>query len=199
MRVIIPFTFYHVLAKVHETFWGFPGDSRRRKWQPTPALSPGQSHGQRSLVDYSPWGLKESDRTEWLHFHSLSGDSDGKDSACSAGVEKEMATHSSVLAWRIPGTEEPGGLPSMGSHRVGHDWSDLAAAAVQETWICSLVGKILWRRKWLPTSVFLSEKPRGQRSLARWDSSWGRKELDTIEWLTPSFTFTFMRLLPVYN
>ena len=38
-----------------------------------------------------------------------------------------MATHSSVLAWRIPGTEEPGGLPSMGSHRVGHDWSDSAA------------------------------------------------------------------------
>ena len=44
-------------------------------------------------------------------------------------LEKEMATHSSVLAWRIPRTEEPGGLPSMGSHRVGHDWSDLAAAA----------------------------------------------------------------------
>ena len=40
-----------------------------------------------------------------------------------------MATHPSILAWRIPGTEEPGGLPSMGSHRVGHDWSDLAAAA----------------------------------------------------------------------
>ena len=50
--------------------------------------------------------------TERLHFHAL---------------EKEMATHSSVLAWRIPGTEEPGGLPSMGSHRVGHDSSDLAA------------------------------------------------------------------------
>jgi len=45
-------------------------------------------------------------------------------------LEKEMANHSSVLAWRIPGTGEPGGLPSMGSHRVGHDWSDLAAAAV---------------------------------------------------------------------
>ena len=43
-------------------------------------------------------------------------------------LEKEMATHSSVLAWRIPGTVEPGGLPSMGSHRVGHYWSDLAAA-----------------------------------------------------------------------
>ena len=44
-------------------------------------------------------------------------------------LEKEMATHSSVLAWRIPGTGDPGGLPSMGSHRVGHDWNDLAAAA----------------------------------------------------------------------
>ena len=43
-------------------------------------------------------------------------------------MEKEMATHSSVLAWRIPGMGEPSGLPSMGSHRVGHDWSDLAAA-----------------------------------------------------------------------
>ena len=41
-----------------------------------------------------------------------------------------MATHSTVLAWRIPGTEEPDGLPSMGSHRVGHDWSYLAAAAL---------------------------------------------------------------------
>ena len=47
-------------------------------------------------------------------------------------LEKEMATHSSVLAWRIPGMGEPGGLPSMGLHRVGHDWSDLAAAAA--TW-----------------------------------------------------------------
>ena len=55
-----------------------------------------------------------SDFTFTFHFHAL---------------EKEMATHSSVLAWRIPGMGEPGGLPFMGSHRVGHDWSDLAAAA----------------------------------------------------------------------
>ena len=48
-------------------------------------------------------------------------------------MEKEMATHSSVLAWRIPGTGEPGGLPSMGSHRIGHDWSDLAVAAAGKT------------------------------------------------------------------
>jgi len=47
--------------------------------------------------------------------------------------EKKMATHSSVLAWRIPGTGEPGGLLSMGSHRVGHGWSDLAAAAAEGT------------------------------------------------------------------
>ena len=45
--------------------------------------------------------------------------------------EKEMATHSSVLAWRIPGTGEPGGLPSMGLNRVGHDWNNLAAAAAE--------------------------------------------------------------------
>jgi len=54
-------------------------------------------------------------------------------------LEKEMATHSSVLAWRIPGMGKPGGLPSMGSHRVGHDWSDLAAAAAAASYplICS--------------------------------------------------------------
>ena len=44
-------------------------------------------------------------------------------------LEKEMATHSSILAWRMPGTEKPGGLSSMGSHRVGHDRSNLAVAA----------------------------------------------------------------------
>ena len=57
-----------------------------------------------------------------------------------------MATHSSVLAWRIPGMGEPGGLPSMGSHRVGHDWSDLAAAAAAHCWWeCTLV-QPLWKR-----------------------------------------------------
>ena len=90
----------------------------RRRWHPTPVLLPGKSHGWRSLVGYSPWGLEESDMTERLHFHFSFH-----------ALEKEMATHSSVLAWRIPGTGEPGRLPSMGSHRVGHDWSDLAAAA----------------------------------------------------------------------
>ena len=49
-----------------------------------------------------------------------------------------MATHSGILAWRIPGTEEPSGLPSMGLHRVRHDWSDLAAVAAAATLIGSL-------------------------------------------------------------
>ena len=50
-------------------------------------------------------------------------------------LEKEMATHSSALAWKIPGTGEPGGLPSMGSHIVGHDWSDLVVAAAAYFWL----------------------------------------------------------------
>ena len=83
-----------------------------------------------NLTDGGAWkavahGIAKS-RT-WLsdfpftfHFHAL---------------EKEMATHSIVLAWRIPGTGEPGGLPSMGLHRVGHNWSNLAAAAAANTFI----------------------------------------------------------------
>ena len=82
----------------------------RRQWHTTPVLLPGKSHGQRSLVGYSPWGPEEMDTTERLHFHfSLSCIGEGN------------GNHSSVLAWRIPGTAEPGGLPSMGSHRVRHD------------------------------------------------------------------------------
>ena len=75
-------------------------------WHPTPVLLPGKSHGRRSLVGYSPWQRYKSDTTEQLYFHAL---------------EKEVAAHSSVIAWRIPGTRKPDGLLSMGSHRVGHD------------------------------------------------------------------------------
>jgi len=90
-------------------------------WQPTPVLLP------ENPMDAGAWwaavhGVAKSrtglrDFTFTFHFHAL---------------EKEMATHSSVLAGRIPGMAEPGGLPSMGSHRVGHDWSNLAAAASKE-------------------------------------------------------------------
>ena len=81
-------------------------------WQSTPVLLPGKSHGWKSLQSMGLLSRTQlSDFTFTFHFLAL---------------EKEMATCSSVLAWRIPGMREPGGLPSMGLHRVGHDWSDLA-------------------------------------------------------------------------
>ena len=110
--------FNYAVAFVYRTFSLPCAYKQRRQRHPTPVLLPGKSHGQRSLVGCNPWVAKSltqlRDFTFTFHFHAL---------------EKEMATHSSVLAWRIQGTGEPGGLPSMGSHRVGHDWSDLAAAA----------------------------------------------------------------------
>ena len=108
-------------------------------WNITPVLLPGKSHGQRSLVGCSLWGREESDTTEQLHFHfSLS---------C---IEGNGSPLHSVLAWRIPGTAEPGGLTSMGSHKGGHDWSDLAAAAAAAAISylkkknCTLVWDYLW-------------------------------------------------------
>ena len=94
---------------------------QRRQWHPTPYSC------LENPMDGGAWWAavhgvvksqaRLSDFTFTFHFHTL---------------EKEMATHSSVLAWRIPGKGEPGGLPSMGSHKVGHDWSDLATAAARE-------------------------------------------------------------------
>ena len=72
-------------------------------------------------------------------------------------LEKEMATHSSVLAWRIPGTGEPGGLSSMGLHSVGHDWSDLAAAALLPSENILLFNKMhlqVFARRTRPTAQF---------------------------------------------
>ena len=88
----------------------------RRQWHPTPWENP-MDRGAWWAADHgvAKSRTRLSNFTFTFHFHAL---------------EKEMATHSSVLAWRIPGTGEPGGLPSMGSNRVRHDWSDLAAAAV---------------------------------------------------------------------
>ena len=101
----------------------------RRQWHPTPALLPGKSQGWRSLVGRSPWGREESDKTQRLHFHFHA-------------LEKEMATHSSVLAWRIPGIGEPHGLPSMGLYRVRHDCSDLAADSILKSRDITLPTKV---------------------------------------------------------
>ena len=88
----------------------------RRKWQPTPVfcLENPRDGGAWWAAVHGVARSRLSGFTFTFHFHAL---------------EKEVATYSSVLAWRIPGTGEPGGLPFMGSHRVGHDRSNLAAAA----------------------------------------------------------------------
>ena len=94
----------------------------RRAWQPTPVYLPGEFHGQRSLVGYSPWGPKELDTTEQLHFTFRDNAGDlGSIPGSDDPLEKEMAIHSSTIAWKIPWTEEPGRLQSMGSQRVRQD------------------------------------------------------------------------------
>ena len=117
---------------------------------------PGEFHGL-----YIAWGRKESDRTEWL---SLS--QSFSNTPCSwtqlilvpsilECAEKAMAPYSSTLAWKIPWTEEPGRLQSMGLLRVGHDWATSR----------SLFTFMHWRRKWQPTPVFLPGESQGQGSL----------------------------------
>ena len=114
------------------------------------------------------------------------GGSESKESACNAGglglipgwgrcLGEGTATHSSILAWRIPSTEEPGRLQPMGSQRAGHDWATNR------------------RRQWHPTPVLLPGKSHGRRSLAGY-SPRGHKELDTTERLTPWLFF----ILPSY-
>ena len=85
-------------------------------------------------------------------------------------LEKAMATHSRTLAWKIPWTEEPGGLQFMGSLRVGHD----SATSL------SLFTFMHWRRKWQPTPVFLPGESQGRGSLVGCHL-WGRSESDTTE------------------
>ena len=85
-------------------------------------------------------------------------------------VGEGNGTHSSILAWKIPWTEEPGGLQSMGSLRVGHDWATLL----------SLFTFMHWRRKWQPTPVFLPGESQGWGSLVGC-RLWGRTESDTTE------------------
>ena len=105
-----------------------------------------------------------------FHFHAL---------------EKEMATHSSVLAWRIPGIKEPGGLPSMGSHRVGRDWRDLAAAAVSSmcAWALSLFSSVQsLSRVWL----FATPWTAARQDSPSITNSQGLLKLMSIESVMPS-------------
>ena len=105
-----------------------------------------------------------NDFTFTFHFHAL---------------EKETATHSSALAWRIPGIGEPGGLPYMGPHRVGHDWSNLAAAAAWYwPWFVSLLAA-LYSQIW---ELFLNSPQFGrliENSGCMLSISWLRKYIMT--------------------
>ena len=90
-------------------------------------------------------------------------------------MEKAMATHSSTLAWKIPWTEEPGRLQSMGSLRVGHNWATSL----------SLFTFLHWRRKWQPTAVFLPGESQGRGSLVGC-RLWGLTESERLKRLSSS-------------
>ena len=110
----------------------------RRAWQPTPVFLPRESHGQRSLAGYGPWGCKEPDTSYLLDLAHISGDMEGRNCYLAQMIknlpamqetrvqslgqedplEKEVATHSNILAWESPWTEETGRLQSMGSQEL---------------------------------------------------------------------------------
>ena len=136
-----------------------------------------------SMMCCSPWGHKESDTTEGLKWIELivhwvpSPENWSRHNFfffffCNLynKPEKAMAPHSSTLAWKTPWTEEPGGLQSMGSMRVRHDWATSL----------SLFSCMRWRRKWQPTPVFLPGESQGRGSLVGC-RLWGRTESDTTE------------------
>ena len=104
-----------------------------------------------------------------------------------------MATHSRVLAWRIPGTAEPGGLPSMGSHRVGHDWSDLAAAAAADYsghgWNFLWCIKALQDRLCLPLQLRLQAPTRPEHGEFSWRPPFFHSECSPIRALHPPNTW----------
>ena len=164
--------------------------SRRRQWHPTPVLLPGNSHGRRSLVGCSPWGRKESDTTEQLHFYfSLSciGEGNSNPLQCSClenprdggvwwaaiyGVAqsqtrlKRLSSSSRDHCRYFPSGSAVKNLPQCRRHRrCGFD-----------PW----VRKILWRRAWQPTPVFLPGESQGRGSLVGC-RLWGCTESDTTE------------------
>ena len=110
--------------------------------------------------------------TYWKHAH------------CIYFTEKAMAPHSSTLAWKIPWREEPGRWQSMGSWRVGQDWT---------TWL-SLFAFTHWRRKWQPTPVFLLGESQGRGSLVSC-RLWGCTESDTTEAAAAAVLILFLLYL----
>ena len=131
---------------------------RRRRWPPTPVLSPGESHARRSLVGCSPWGREESDTTEWLHFHfSLSciGEGNGNPLQCSC-----LENPRDGGAW----------------------WAAVYGITQSRTWLkgLSMHACMHWRRKWQPTPLSLPGESQGWRSLVGC-CLWDHTELDKTE------------------
>ena len=143
-------------------------DPPRSLWGLTWAVANDNSSGRRntSVVPYSEgtsWGYGVYTET-WLGFTST------------VGPEKAMAPHSSTLAWKIPWTEEPGGLRSMGSLRVRHNW-------VTSLWLFTFMN---CRRKWQPTPVFLPGESQGWRG-AWWAAVYGVAQSRTrLKWFSSS-------------
>ena len=149
--------FGHLMQRtdsVENTFMlGKTEGRRRRGWQRTRCLD-GITDSMASLVAQT---VKRLPTMQEIRVQSL-----GQEDL----LEKEMATHSSILAWKIPWTEEPGRLQSMGSQKVGDDWvTSLSLSLTQWTWVwaCS--------RRWWRTGSLVCCSP------------WGLKESDTTEWL----------------
>ena len=122
-----------------------------------------------------PWD-SQGKNTKWVAVPSSRGSSRARDQthifyvSCIGRPEKAMAPHSSTLAWKIPWTEEPGGLQSIGSLRVGHDWGTSL----------STFTFMHWRRRWQPTSVFLPGESQERGSLVGCPQ-WGHTESATTE------------------
>ena len=153
---------------------------QRRQWHPTPVLLPEKSHGQRSLVGCSPWGLEESDMTEQLHFRfSLSciGEGNGNPLQCSC---LENPRDGGAWLGAVYGV-------AQNRTRLKQLSSSSSSSSVHH-----------WRRQWHPTPVLLPGKSHGQRSLVGC-SPWGCKESDTTEQLTLSrSTSQHVHILPYW-
>ena len=146
-----------------------------------------------SWVRKFPW---RRDRLATPVFLCFPGGSDGKESTYNAGdlglitglgrsSEEGMTTHSSILAWKSPWTEEPGRLQSMGSQRVRNDWAQHTYKHIH-IHICIY---ICWRRQWHPTPVLLPGKSHGRRNLVGC-RPWGHEESDTTERLHFHFSLS---------
>ena len=152
---------------------------RRRRWHPTPVLLPGKSHGQRSLVGWSPWGRWESDTTERFHFHfSLSciGEGNGNPLQCSC-----LDNPRDGGAWwaAVYGVAQS----QTRLKRLSSSSSIVVVFQCRRPGFSPLVGRIPWRRKWLPTPVLMTGELHEQRSPVGY-SPWGLKESDSTEQLT---------------